>query len=176
MILKEIRMNNFKSHVNSRIKFEKGIVAIIGENGSGKSSIFEAVFFALFGAGSNFNYDTIITKGKKSVYVELDFEVNGNNYKIIREYDSGRGGAKLYKNGKPYATTISAVNKAVNEILGVDRNMFLNSIYIKQGEIAKFLSLKPSEKLETVAKLLGIDEFEKCYQKMGRLLRNMKKD
>lgn len=91
MILKEIRMNNFKSHVNSRIKFEKGIVAIIGENGSGKSSIFEAVFFALFGAGSNFNYDTIITKGKKSVYVELDFEVNGNNYKIIREYDSGRG-------------------------------------------------------------------------------------
>nr|3AUX_A Chain A, DNA double-strand break repair rad50 ATPase [Methanocaldococcus jannaschii]3AUY_A Chain A, DNA double-strand break repair rad50 ATPase [Methanocaldococcus jannaschii]3AUY_B Chain B, DNA double-strand break repair rad50 ATPase [Methanocaldococcus jannaschii]3AV0_B Chain B, DNA double-strand break repair rad50 ATPase [Methanocaldococcus jannaschii]5DNY_B Chain B, DNA double-strand break repair Rad50 ATPase,DNA double-strand break repair Rad50 ATPase [Methanocaldococcus jannaschii DSM len=175
MILKEIRMNNFKSHVNSRIKFEKGIVAIIGENGSGKSSIFEAVFFALFGAGSNFNYDTIITKGKKSVYVELDFEVNGNNYKIIREYDSGRGGAKLYKNGKPYATTISAVNKAVNEILGVDRNMFLNSIYIKQGEIAKFLSLKPSEKLETVAKLLGIDEFEKCYQKMGEIVKEYEK-
>jgi len=168
-------MNNFKSHVNSRVKFDKGIVAIIGENGSGKSSIFEAVFFALFGAGSNFNYDTIITKGKKFVYVELDFEVNGNNYKIVREYDSGKGRAKLYKNGKPYATTISAVNKAVNEILGVDRNMFLNSIYIKQGEIAKFLTLKPSERMETVAKLLGIDDFEKCYQKMGEVIREYEK-
>ncbi|NPA62548.1 MAG: SMC family ATPase [Methanococci archaeon] len=173
MIIKEIKMNNFKSHANSKITFDKGIVAIIGENGSGKSSIFEAVFFALFGVDSNFKYENIISKNRKSVRVELDFEVRGDNYKIIREYDNG-GKAKLYKNGKLYASSISAVNKTVNEILGIDKNLFLNSIYIKQGEIAKFLMLKPSERMETIAKLLGIDEFEKCYQKMGEILKEYK--
>ena len=130
MIIESIKMHNFKSHANTKITFDEGIIAIIGENGSGKSSIFEAVFFALFGDKAlkkmGLSYDAIITKGKKVMSVELEFKINGVKYRVVREYD-GRSSAKLYKNGKPYATTISEVNKAIVEILGVDRDMFLNS-------------------------------------------------
>ncbi|ACV24480.1 AAA family ATPase [Methanocaldococcus fervens] len=169
MIINSITINNFKSHVNTKITFNDGIIAIIGENGSGKSSIFEAMFFALFGADAlrrmGLTYDEIITKGKKAMSVELDFEVNGNSYKVVREYD-GRSSAKLYKNNELYAKTVNEVNRAISEILGVDKDMFLNSIYIKQGEIANLLNLPPADRKEVIGKLLGIDDFEKCYQKM----------
>jgi len=178
MIINNIKMNNFKSHVNTKITFNKGIVAIIGENGSGKSSIFEAVFFALFGADAlrkmGLTYDAIITKGKKAISVELEFEVNGNKYKVIREYDGGSS-AKLYRNNELYAKTVSEVNEAISEILGVDKDMFLNSIYIKQGEIANLLNLPPSERKEVIGKLLGIEEFEKCYQKMREVISEYEK-
>ena len=178
MILNSIKMNNFKSHVSSKIVFNNGVVAIIGENGSGKSSIFEAVFFALFGADAlrrmGLSYDEVITKGKKAMSVELEFEVNGNKYKIIREYN-GKSSAKLYKNNELFARTVNEVNKAIVEILGVDRDMFLNSIYIKQGEIANLLNLQPRERKEVIGKLLGIEEFEKCYQKMKDAIDEYKK-
>ncbi|XRP97144.1 AAA family ATPase [Methanocaldococcus sp. 16A] len=178
MIINSIKMNNFKSHVNTKIDFNEGIIAIIGENGSGKSSIFEAMFFALFGADAlkkmGLSYDAVITKNRKAMTVELDFKVNGNNYKIIREYN-GRSSAKLYKNGTLYARTVSEVNKAISDILGIDKDIFLNSIYIKQGEIANLLNLQPSERKEVIGKLLGIDDLEKCYQKMKDVISEYEK-
>ena len=48
MIFKRLRLKNFKSYANEIINFDKGITVIVGENGAGKSSIFEAISFALF--------------------------------------------------------------------------------------------------------------------------------
>ena len=48
MIFNNLKLKNFKSHVNSSINFEKGVTLVLGENGAGKSSIFEAITFALF--------------------------------------------------------------------------------------------------------------------------------
>ena len=48
MIFKELKLENFKSHINSIIKFEKGTTIILGENGAGMSSIFEGINFALY--------------------------------------------------------------------------------------------------------------------------------
>ena len=178
MIIESIKMHNFKSHANTKITFDEGIIAIIGENGSGKSSIFEAVFFALFGDKAlkkmGLSYDAIITKGKKVMSVELEFKVNGIKYKVVREYN-GKSSAKLYRNNELYARTVNEVNKAIVEILGVDRDMFLNSIYIKQGEIANLLNLPPHERKELIGKLLGIDDFEKCYQKMKEVIDEYKR-
>ena len=48
MIFTKLKLNNFKSHENTTIRFENGISVIVGENGAGKSTIFEAISFALF--------------------------------------------------------------------------------------------------------------------------------
>ena len=48
MIFKELILKNFKSHINSRVKFDQGTTLILGENGAGKSSIFEGINFALY--------------------------------------------------------------------------------------------------------------------------------
>ena len=48
MIFKRLRLKNFKSYSNEVINFDKGITVIVGENGAGKSSIFEDISFALF--------------------------------------------------------------------------------------------------------------------------------
>ena len=48
MIFTKLKLNNFKSHENTVISFNKGISVIVGENGAGKSTILEAISFALF--------------------------------------------------------------------------------------------------------------------------------
>ncbi|WP_017980932.1 AAA family ATPase [Methanocaldococcus villosus] len=171
MIIEKIKINNFKSHKNTEIEFKEGLTAIIGDNGSGKTSIFEAMVYALFGPNVVGGYDRIVTIGKRHVRVELTFRVRGNRVKVVREYENGRGGAYLYINNSLYARGVNEVNNKIKEILGVDQDIFLNSIYIKQGEIAKLINnLRNSERLKIIGKLLGIEDFETCYEKMKEVI------
>lgn len=65
MIIESIEMENFKSHSNTRLEFNTGISIIIGENGAGKSSILEAVSFALFKQYSGRKIEELVKKGKE---------------------------------------------------------------------------------------------------------------
>ena len=48
MIFKKLTLKNFKSHINTEVEFNKGTTIILGDNGAGKSSIFEGINFALY--------------------------------------------------------------------------------------------------------------------------------
>ena len=64
-------MENFKSHKNTLIEFDTGISLIIGGNGAGKSSILEAVSFALFKQHTSKRIDQLITIGKKRIGIAI---------------------------------------------------------------------------------------------------------
>jgi len=125
MIIKSIKMENFRSHRNTKINFNKGITTIIGQNGSGKSSIFQAMNFALFAPrGSNFKIDNLIQQGSKSFSVELEFEMKGNNYIISRKRHQNKNEDKLYINKVLTAESASEINKKIEEILELDNSVF----------------------------------------------------
>ena len=71
MIIESIEMENFKSHSNTRVDFNTGISIIIGENGAGKSSILEAVSFALFKQYSGRKIEELVKKGREKMSVTL---------------------------------------------------------------------------------------------------------
>ncbi|MEM4702453.1 MAG: AAA family ATPase, partial [Archaeoglobaceae archaeon] len=71
MILKEIFIKNFKSHSNTRIRFESGINLIAGRNGAGKSSILEAILVALYGVRPPLRKEDILQIGATEYTVEL---------------------------------------------------------------------------------------------------------
>ena len=73
MIIESLHMINFKSHRDTRIEFDTGISLIIGGNGAGKSSILEAVSFALFKQHTSKRIDQLITIGQKRMSVEIQF-------------------------------------------------------------------------------------------------------
>ena len=169
MILKSITLENFRSHRYTRLSFNRGITTIIGPNGSGKSSIFEAISFALYGT-SSYTIEELIRRGARRFKVELTFEVDGDVYKVVRsrsKRSSGENINELYKNGGPHARTSREVNKKIEEILGIDHDVFLNAIYIKQGEIDSLINLKPAERKKIVGEILGIDRYEKVWREMG---------
>ena len=72
MIINAIRLHNFKSHADTSVEFGPGINVIIGENGAGKTSILEAISFALFRDYSG-SMENLLRRGQKEMTVELIF-------------------------------------------------------------------------------------------------------
>ena len=89
MIFKRLRLKNFKSYANEVINFDKGITVIIGQNGAGKSSIFEAISFALYKQHTAGKLHDLVRNNTENMSVELDFVSRGKEYRIIRDNITG---------------------------------------------------------------------------------------
>ena len=171
MIIDRIRLKNFKSHVNSDIKLDTGVSLILGENGVGKSSILEAISFAFFKEYSAKKIERLINNDSDAMSVEVEFIANGRRYKVFR----GRGrrsspDAVLYREGSLIRAGDNGVTKEIEEVIDLDKNLFSNAIYIKQGEIADLITKKPSERKKIIARLLGIDDLQKAWENMRSVI------
>jgi exonuclease SbcC len=171
MIFTKLRLVNFKSHENTVIQFDKGISVIVGENGAGKSTILEAISFALFKQHTGKRIDDLVRNNAASMSVELEFSSNNRDYRIVREKKSSLK-SSLYKRTSSdggyvhVCTGDKEVAGEILQILDIDSDLFLNAIYIRQGEIAELVDKTPAEKKQLIAKLLGIDSLEKAWKNL----------
>ena len=182
MIFKKLELKNFKSHANTTLNFTNGISLIIGENGAGKSSIFEAITFALFKKSDVTNFDLVRTnkdsRDQIEMSVKLTFNVNGTDYRVERFEKKRRnnttGDAFLYKittRDELIAAKTNNVNKEIKELLNMDSETFLNAIHIKQGEISNLIDKGASERKKLIGKLLRIDDLETAHKKMPKIMK-----
>ncbi|MGC9517946.1 MAG: AAA family ATPase [Methanomicrobiales archaeon] len=174
MIIESIRLENFKSHEYTDIEFNPGISIIMGENGAGKSSILEAVSFALFKEHKT-KIDQLVQNNKNRMRVILNFSSNGRRYQITRKRKRGTNSSSYLKimENNNYQTLISGekqVNHHVKDILEMDSDLFLNAVYVKQGEIADLINKTASEKQKMIGKLLGIENLQKSWENMRNLI------
>src|SRR6476620_691095 len=111
MRLHSLHLWNFRQHIDTRIDFETGITGIIGPNGSGKTTILEAIAWALYGMpaarGNRESIKSNRAKAGDSVKVELDFELGGHRYLVSRRLTN----AEVYLDGAsvPIANSITGV-------------------------------------------------------------------
>lgn len=137
MRLKSLRLQNFRQHVDTRIKFENGLTGIIGPNGAGKSTLLEAIAWALYGnSAARGTRDSIRfsrAAPRASVRVELEFELAGHSYRIIR----GITTAECFLDGgdEPIANTITGVSELMQRRLGMTRTEFFHTYFTGQKEI-----------------------------------------
>lgn len=82
MIFTKLKLTNFKSHQNTTIQFDKGISVIVGENGAGKSTILEAISFALFKQHTAKKIDDLVRNNANVMSVELEFVSILKNIKL----------------------------------------------------------------------------------------------
>ena len=171
MIFKRLKLFNFKSHQNTIINFNEGISVIVGENGAGKSTILEAISFALFKQHTGKKIDDLIRNNSNVMSVELEFSSSGRDYKIVREKKSNLKSSLFKKTSSEggyvhVCTGDKEVSNEIREILDVDSDLFLNAIYIRQGEIAELVDKTPAEKIQLISKLLGIDSLETAWKNL----------
>ena len=139
----------------------QGLYLIAGDTGAGKTTIFDAITFALYGAPSGDNRDPSMLRSKYAdsetpTFVELIFQYAGKEYKLTRnpEYTrptkrgdgttSEKSDAELiYPDGR-IVTKFREVTQAVTELMGIDRNQFTQIAMIAQGDFLKLL-LAPTE-------------------------------
>jgi len=178
MIIKEIELENFRSHAGTKIAFDRGITLILGENGAGKTSILEAINFALFKEkSSNLKIEELITSGRKKMKVSIKFLSDGKEYGAVKTRESGgKAEDTLYeiKDGKQkiLCRGEKETKNEIERILKISTKVFSNAVYIKQGEIDKFLFLEPGEKKEYIGRLLGTGALEAAWERMQQIINN----
>ena len=176
MIFKRLRLKNFKSYANEIINFDKGITVIVGENGAGKSSIFEAISFALFKQHTAGKLDDLVRNNTENMSVELDFISRGKEYRIIRDKNKSKTVSRLLTKTSSDSEFMSLcsgereVSDNIQAILDMDANLFLNAIYVRQGEIAELVDKTPADKKRLIGKLLGLDSLETAWKNLSPLI------
>jgi len=172
-MIERLVLKDFKSHEASDIAFTSGLNIFLGEVGAGKTSIFEAVSFALFGryAGST-TQSGLIRRGAEAAEVSLTFTTRSGRYRIDRTiYPEKPQQARLYlfADGEWLLAVegATAVAKSVEDFLSVDTATFLAAIYASQGEIKEMLETQPGRRRERLDRLLGLDMYESIWTKLG---------
>jgi exonuclease SbcC len=164
LIIDRVVMKNFKRFRYQEILFRDGITGILGNNGTGKSSIVEAIFFALYGVQSTGIAPEYITSSfaspKEKCEVRLDFRVSGEEYTVFRMFKKGKTvqhDAMFHKGGKLRATGVGQVETEVRRTLGMGPVDFRNTVYAAQKDLLTLLENTPGKRREWFLRALGID-------------------
>ncbi len=166
---------------------ERGLFLITGDTGAGKTTIFDAICFALYGKASGSFRDT---KNLRSEYADLNtesyvdffFDHQGHHYQVHRvpqferNKKSGTGTttvketAVLYKDGTPEIDGLTPVNKGITELLNIDSDQFKQIAMIAQGEFWELLNADTTKRTEILRSIFMTN----AYSQLGYKLKDMK--
>lgn len=171
MKLRSLHLQNYRKHVDTSIEFPDGIAAIVGQNGSGKSTILEAIGFALFGVHATRTGKDLLRNDDAApgdpVSVELQFTL-GDSVQIRREL-KGKNltpSAQLHVNGNaivaPGSGSDGAATKEMERLLGMDRESFFTTVVAQQKELNKLAEIGSAERKKMLLRMLGVDAVTKA--------------
>lgn len=163
------------------IDFDKlgnsGIYLITGDTGAGKTTIFDAIVFALYGETTDENREAKMLRSKYAdpytkTFVELTFVNKGKTYKINRNPAYSRPKSKgegvtnetakvdLLLPDNKVITSNREANTKVNEIIGLDKNQFMQIAMIAQGDFRKLLLASTDERKAIFRKIFKTENYE----------------
>ncbi|HYZ49733.1 MAG TPA: AAA family ATPase [Nitrososphaeraceae archaeon] len=188
-MIKDIKLHNFISHSDTTLTFNRGITIFVGHNGSGKSSIIDAITFALFGEHTRKSNKNLVQRGYQSSSVSLNFSIGSREYVAYRQIgSSGQStSAKFELISDPSNAANSINNKRI--IISGERKQFGESMsaeiakivgmnykklriagIIQQGELNKIIETQPREFKELLNGLIGIDRLDLAYHTMNDVI------
>ena len=152
------------------------ITLITGSNGAGKTTAFVSIpmisFFSELAGRSIRDYALPQMESK----IGTEFEYDGNRYGITRQY-AGDSPESVFRNfsENTKVTKARAIEAEVEKLFGMDRETFLNTVVIAQGEVETLSERPPKERRELFLRFLGVD-FKKAYDKAKDELENVLKE
>lgn len=183
MIIKNIKLENYRRFTNLELEFPEDLIGIIGKNGAGKSTIIEALGWVLYGnrLGRTDKQEirTHSSDEKGNCSVEMEFKYSGHEYRIIRHL-KGKNAiseAAVYRDGnaEPEAVRDRGVNEYIEKLLHLDYDSFTTSVFAQQKDLAKLSTLRPEERRQSINRLIGLDRIDDARSRV-RQDRNKKQN
>ena len=181
-----LELKEFGPYKNEIIEWDKiinePIFLITGKTGSGKSTLFDAITYALYnkttGGKDIASLRTKTALDKDKTQVNFDFELSGKKYRIERTLAYLKAGNKNLTSGKValmqyndeklevIATKEQEVKEKVEKLIGLDDKQFCQIIILPQGKFKEFLLSKSSEKKETLRSLFNTYFYQKFVEQL----------
>jgi exonuclease SbcC len=153
------------------------LFALTGPTGSGKTSVLDAIVFALYGTvprlADQRAVAPIIAQGMAQARIRLDFTVGVDEYtatRVVRRTKTGATTpeARLEAAGEVLAGNADEVTARVGEVLGLSYEHFTKCVVLPQGEFARFLHDKPKDRQELLVSLLDLGVYGRMAELAGR--------
>ncbi len=151
------------------------LFALVGPTGSGKSTVIDAMCFALYGSVPRYGHKgsvaPVVTMGAQEAKVSLTFEAAGHRYvatRVVRRHKTGASTkeARLEEaGGEVLAGSAGEINTAVHELLGLTFEHFTRAVVLPQNEFARFLHDTPGDRQDLLVSLLGFDIYGRMMQR-----------
>lgn len=173
ILLQRLQVSNFKLLRDISLNFPAtGAILVEGRNESGKSTLFESIYFGLYGAGivteeNKGSLESLISYGQELARVTLVLDVSGKTLCIERALRRGRSSAATLSIEAPGAaseriTGVRAVNvRVIQELGGLDGSALLNSCFVEQKKLSKLEELDSRERRDSLLRILNLDKLAK---------------
>ncbi len=184
-MINKIELINWKTHKDTSLDFARGTNILIGQMGSGKSTVMDAISFALFGKYPAIQHrhvavnDIIMNKPQqeKNAEVKLDFSFEGDKYRVRRSLElDGTSKATIEKNSSYLQSQPQRVNEEIESVLKIDYDLFSKAIYAEQNRLTSFLDFTPKERKQYIDGLLGLDKFANAQDNITSLVNRIRAD
>jgi exonuclease SbcC len=194
MIPQRIKMAGFLSYRDEQeIRFDGSPLWMLsGTNGSGKSSVFDAVTFALFGyhRGGSQNLSELINKDSRELSVEFDFTCDQQRYRIQRtlkrqkndkiqstqqifRYDSTQSATDPWQ-AIPDTHSKKEFDRWIKDHIGLDYETFTSSVLLLQGKSEKLLDSTPAGRASVLSRIVDLERYQKLHAKADERRKELK--
>ena len=175
-MITSIELGDFLSHSDTKLEFENGVTVFVGDNGAGKSSIIDAITFALFGQHTRKSNKSLIKRGSNQGFAKIGFSINGKQYEAVRKIDSkGSLSAKFSKIIGDDRIELAAgerkqfgesMTHEIEKTIGLDFEKLKIASIVQQGELNTIINAKPKEFKELLNAIIGIDKLDVASESM----------
>ena len=175
-MITSVELGDFLAHSDTKLEFDNGVTVFVGHNGAGKSSIIDAITFALFGQHTRKSNKGLIKRGATQGYSKVNFSVNGKSFEAVRKIDSkGTLSAKFTEIVGDEKVEIAAgerkqfgesMTQEVEKAIGLDFEKLKVASIVQQGELNAIINAKPKEFKELLNAIIGIDKLDVASESM----------
>jgi exonuclease SbcC len=173
-----LRLANFRRHEDLELRFDDAgqIVLVAGRNGVGKTSLLEAITYALYAEGRHGrrNLDQLLRRGAEleGMEVEMTFTVGEDRYRVLRRRDGRSSTAVLYSNDHPLVEGQREVTEEITRVLGMDVAGFRLATIAQQKDLDGLASLTAATRTRMVGRLLRLDALTRARDAASELHHN----
>jgi len=154
-MISSVELENFLSHSDTSIKFDSGVTVFVGDNGAGKSSIIDAITFALFGKHTRKSNKGLIKRGENQGYAKVIFNLGEKKYLAERKIDlKGNLAAQFSESIDGKWIQIAAgerkqfgesMTAEVEKRIGLNFEKLKIASIVQQGELNSIIKAKPKD-------------------------------
>ena len=183
MIPIELRIRGFLSYRREVVLNFEGFhtACISGHNGAGKSSLLDAMTWALFGRARR-NDENVIHLKEDVAQVSFTFAYEGNVYRVMRTNPRGKTTQLEFQiqqadgGWKPLSErSLRETDARIRQLLGLDYETFVNAAFFLQGEADSFTRMKPAARKKVLSNILGLEQWEVYRQRTRTRMQSLER-